>query len=221
MAIGFLLFIWTVHTFGGAVTPFALTPALVIAGVGMGFVVASVYPFILAEVPLKHAGSASGVVNAVGQIGGAIGVAVVGVIFFGLIGSQSTVSVDSVRTELTADLSAAGIPAFAQPNIIASFEACFHDRATAKDFSAVPESCTKAQEAQAVFAATQPAMAEAVGLAIAKHAKDANQRNFTTAIERTLFWEVGALIVIFFLTFFLPRRPRAEADLAAAGVAVA
>jgi EmrB/QacA subfamily drug resistance transporter len=221
MAVGFLLFIGTINYFGGAVSPIELIPALVVAGVGMGFVVASVYPFILAEVPLKHAGSASGVVNAVGQIGGAIGVAVIGVIFFGLIASQSTASVDSVRAELVADLSAAGLPSFAQPAIVASFETCFHDRATAKDFSALPESCKPGQAAQAAFAATQPVMAQAVGTAIAKHAKEANQRNFTRSITRTLLWEIGALVLIFFLTLLLPRRPRSDADLAEAGVAAA
>ena len=221
MAVGFAFFIWTINAFGGAVTPWEMIPSLIVAGVGMGFVVASVYPFILAEVPLKDAGSASGVINAVGQIGGAIGVAAIGVVFFGLIATQSATSVDSVRTELTADLTAAGLPGFAVPGVVTSFETCFHDRATAKDFSALPASCKQAQDAQAAFAASQPAMAAAVGAAIAKRALEANQRNFTTAITRTLLWQIGALVVIFFLSFLLPRRPRPEAELAAAGVATA
>ncbi|MEJ0012068.1 MAG: MFS transporter [Bauldia sp.] len=221
MAIGFVLFIWTINHFGGAVTPYELIPAQLISGLGMGFVVASVYPFILAEVPIKDAGSASGVINAIGQIGGAIGVAVIGVIFFGLIASQSTTSVDSVRAELTADLTAAGVPAFAQPTIVTSFETCFHDRASAKDFGDVPQSCKDAQAAQASFSASAPAMAEAAGAAVGKHALEANQRNFTASITGALMWEIGALIFVFFLSFLLPRRPRSEKELAEAGVAVA
>jgi hypothetical protein len=219
MGIGFALFIWTINHFGAAVTPYELAPAQLISGVGMGFVVASVYPFILAEVPIKDAGSASGVINAIGQIGGAIGVAVLGVIFFGQIASQSTASVDSVRTELTADLTAAGVPAFGVPSIIASFETCFHDRASAKDFGAVPQSCKDAQAAQASFAASAPAMAEAVGVAVGKYAVEANHRNFITAITRALMWEIGALVLVFFLSFLLPQRPRSEKELAEAGVA--
>ena len=218
LGIGLALFIGTVRHFGGVVTPYELIPALVIAGVGMGFVVASVYPFILAEVPLKDAGSASGVTNAVGQIGGAIGVAAIGVIFFGLIGSQAATSVDGVRDELAASLAGAGLPAFAQPSVISSFETCFHDRANAKDFSVAPESCRDAEAAQAALAATEPALATALGNAVGKAAHDANEQNFLTAIERTLVWEIGALVVIFFLSFLLPRRPRNQADLAAAGV---
>ncbi|HVY20717.1 MAG TPA: MFS transporter [Bauldia sp.] len=221
MAAGFALFIWTVNAFGADVTPYELIPALLIAGVGMGFVVASVYPFILAEVPLKDAGSASGIINAVGQIGGAIGIAAIGVIFFGVLASQSTASVDSVRSDLTADLTAAGLPAFAIPNVVTSFETCFHDRASAKDFSDVPQSCKDAQAAQAAFAASAPAIAKIVGDAVGKRALEANQRNFTTAISRALEWEIGALVFVFFLSFLLPRRPRDEKELAAAGVAAA
>jgi hypothetical protein len=187
----------------------------------MGFVVASVYPFILAEVPIKDAGSASGVISAVGQIGGAIGVAVVGVIFFGLLASQSTGSVDSVRGDLTADLVAAGAPSFAQGSIVASFETCFHDRANAKDFAAVPESCTAGESALAAFAAAAPDVAKKVGDVIARRAAEANQRNFTTAMSRTFVWMIVALLVVFALTFLLPRRPRDEAELGAAGIAPA
>jgi MFS family permease len=221
MAIGFALFIWTINAFGADVTPYELIPALLVAGVGMGFVVASVYPFILAEVPLKDAGSASGIINAVGQIGGAIGIAAIGVIFFGQLASQSTASVDSVRAELTADVAAAGVPAFAVPNIVTSFETCFHDRASAKDFSDVPQSCKDAQAAQTAFAATAPAMAQAVGDAVGKRALEANQRNFTASISRALVWEIGALVVVFFLSFLLPPRPRSEKEFAEAGVAAA
>ena len=221
LGVGLALFIWTVEYFGGGVTPYELIPALTIAGVGMGFVVASVYPFILAEVALKDAGSASGVINAVGQIGAAIGVAAIGVIFFGLIGSQAANSVDSVRDGLTSSLTAAGVPAFIQPSVVSSFETCFHDRANAKDFSVAPESCQQAQAAQTSLAATQPALASAIGEAIAKGAHDANERNFVNAIEKTLLWEIGALVVVFFISFLLPRRPRNDVDLTEAGVAAA
>jgi hypothetical protein len=180
----------------------------------MGFVVASVYPFILAEVPIKDAGSASGVINAVGQIGGAMGVAVIGVIFFGFIGSRADISVDSVKTELSADIVAAGVPSFAVPSVVSSFQTCFHDRANAKDFSAAPESCKQAEASQASFAASQPELAARVGAAIEKHARDANQRNFTSSMVRTLLWQIAALALIFFLTFLLPPKPRTEEELA-------
>ncbi len=138
MAVGFGLFMAEIAVFGGALSPWAIAPVLFVTGAGMGCVVAPIYPFILAQVPVADAGSASGVINAVGQVGGAIGVAAVGVVFFGLLGSQATVSVDSVRGALSAELTAAGLPEFAVPQVVAAFETCFHDRANAKDFSDVP-----------------------------------------------------------------------------------
>ena len=221
LAFGLALFIWTIRAFGAAVTPYELIPALIVAGVGMGCVAASVYPFILADVELKNAGSASGVINTVGQIGGAMGVAVLGVIFFGLIGSQATESAKAVQADLTAALAKAGVPTFAQPSVIASFETCFNDRSNAKDFTAEPESCRKGRESAAAFATSAPAMAAAAGEAVAKAAHDANGRNFVTAMERTLVWQIIALAFTFMLTYVLPRWPRKPEELAAAGVDVA
>ena len=73
MVVGFALFIAEIAAFGGELSPWAVVPVLFVTGTGMGCVVAPIYPFILAQVPVGDAGSASGVINAVGQVGGAIG----------------------------------------------------------------------------------------------------------------------------------------------------
>jgi EmrB/QacA subfamily drug resistance transporter len=221
LAFGFALFLWTLRYFGSDVTPYELIPSLVVSGVGMGCVVASVYPFILADVELKNAGSASGVINTVGQIGGAVGIAVIGVIFFGLIGTQATISAKAVQPDLTAALTKAGIPDFIQPTVISSFETCFVDRSNAKDFSVEPESCKQARESAAAFATSAPEMAAAVGEAVTKAAREANARNFETAMEHTMIWQIIALAFTFMLTYVLPRWPRRPEELAAAGVEVA
>ena len=219
MAFGFVAFIATIQYFGGAVTPWELAPALLLSGVGMGCIVASVYPFILAEVPIKDAGAASGVTSAVGQIGGAIGIAAIGVIYFGLIGSQADPSSAGIRPQLTADLTAAGLPAFAVPSVVNSFATCFHDRSNAKDPSDDQPSCRQAEASSASFAATQPALATAISGTIARYSRDAIQRDFTASMSGTLLYELGALVVVFLLSFFLPKRPRPHAELAAAGIA--
>lgn len=216
MGLGFALLVITIRHFGGDVTPYELIPSLLFAGIGMGFVVAPVYPFILAGVPLKDAGSASGVINAIGQIGGAVGVAVIGVIFFGAISDRAADSVQTVHGELASDLTAAGIPSFAQGSIVSGFETCFRDRSSAKDPTATPDSCKQGEQSLAAFAATQPALAAKVGDVIAARAKEANQRNFTSSMERALWYEIVILVFIFFLTFLLPRHPRSEAELAEA-----
>src|SRR5262249_41528580 len=56
-------------------------PELVM-GIGIGLMVAPLFDFILASVTDTEVGSASGVLNAVQQLGGAIGVAGIGTVFF-------------------------------------------------------------------------------------------------------------------------------------------
>ena len=223
MGAGYLAFLWTLRRYGGEVTPWEMIPSLIVAGVGMGCVVAPIYPFILAEVPIKDAGSASGIVNAIQQVGGAVGVAVVGVIFFGLLGSGAQTSVESVRTELAADLTVAGVPAQYQGPIVSNFETCFHDRANAKDFSAVQESCKAGESQIASFGAQQPDAAQKIGDVLKTRGLEANQRNFSNAMEKTVLWQVAALVAIFFLSFLLPAHPRSREEMekfAAEGIMV-
>ena len=59
-----------------------LLPALLVFGLGGGFVFGQLFEIILAGVAMEEVGSASGVLNAVQQLAGALGVAVLGTIFF-------------------------------------------------------------------------------------------------------------------------------------------
>jgi EmrB/QacA subfamily drug resistance transporter len=65
-----------------------LVPPLVTFGVGLGLTVAPLTDFVLADVPPHSAGSASGVLSAIIQAGNAVGVAVLGSIFFSLLASH-------------------------------------------------------------------------------------------------------------------------------------
>lgn len=51
----------------------------------MGLIVAPLTDAILSEVPREHAGSASGLLNTVQQMGNALGLGLVSVVFFGVI----------------------------------------------------------------------------------------------------------------------------------------
>ncbi|MCP2340429.1 MFS transporter [Actinomadura rupiterrae] len=60
-----------------------IIPGLVVAGAGMGLVMAPLPALALSRVDAEHAGAASGVLSTAQQAGGAIGVALVGVVFYG------------------------------------------------------------------------------------------------------------------------------------------
>ncbi len=64
-----------------------LVPGLVISGVGMGFVIAPMPQIVLAGVRPEHAAAASGVLSTAQQAGNAIGVAVIGVVFYNALGA--------------------------------------------------------------------------------------------------------------------------------------
>ncbi|OIJ94491.1 MFS transporter [Streptomyces sp. MUSC 14] len=61
-------------------------PAMVISGFGMGFVIAPLASLVLEGVAPHHAAAASGVFSTAQEMGNAIGIAVIGVVFFGVVG---------------------------------------------------------------------------------------------------------------------------------------
>ncbi len=82
---------WLYHTIsvhGLATTSVDLIAAQLVLGLGIGMVIAPLFDFILASVTDHEVGSASGVVNAMQQLAGAVGVAVFGTVFFSVLGRE-------------------------------------------------------------------------------------------------------------------------------------
>jgi len=75
------------HARVGHVAP--LIAPLVVVGVGMGFVLGPLTGVTMSAVGHEHAGAAAGVFSTGVQIGTAIGVAVIGVVFFNAVGDGS------------------------------------------------------------------------------------------------------------------------------------
>lgn len=67
---------------GAEPTYWALAAPLFVGGLGLGLTAPSLINVVLAGVPAKDAGAAGGVLTTVGQVGNALGVAVLGVVFF-------------------------------------------------------------------------------------------------------------------------------------------
>ena len=87
VALGLVTLVVAVHQSSGSVTFLQLLVGLFLAGAGFGMIVGPVGIFVLSEVPVKHAGSASGLFNTSLQLASAIGVAVMGTVFFSFLGS--------------------------------------------------------------------------------------------------------------------------------------
>ncbi|ARP71726.1 MFS transporter [Streptomyces pluripotens] len=88
MGGGVLLYLWEAHRYGLAIASWQMALPLVVMGTGMGLIVAPLTDVVLSEVPREHAGSASGLINTVQQMGNALGLGLVSVVFFGEIGDR-------------------------------------------------------------------------------------------------------------------------------------
>jgi MFS family permease len=203
MASGLCLTLVVMHRYLAAVHSWQLIPGLLLVGVGMGFVFGSLFAAVLNGVDARHAGSASGVLNAVQQVGGAIGVALIGVVFFGQLSSAAPHSFASIEPQLQRQLSAAHVPMPESRQIIAGTQQCFIDESRAKDSNVTPASCKQAQS-------NNPAARQLTPL-LTHSALRANAVNFDRAFHWAISYTIGLLVLTFGLSFALPRHFRAQA----------
>jgi MFS family permease len=70
-------------------SPWPLVPGLVGAGAGLALLVVPLVNVVLAAVPAEVAGGAAGLFSTAQQLGGALGVALFGTVFFGYLGGHS------------------------------------------------------------------------------------------------------------------------------------
>jgi EmrB/QacA subfamily drug resistance transporter len=190
-----------VHHFGAAVSTWDLVPGLVAAGLGLGAVIAPLADIVLDRVPGQHAGSASGVFNTGLQLGNSIGIALIGVIFFGLLGTQSASAAHTVAPQLRAGLTAGGVPARVVNRIEVQFGDCLHARLVASDPTVTPAACRLTGPAGTGPAAL-PAAAKGV---LASTGATAVRHDFAAALERTLWFQVAVFLASFLLMLALPR----------------
>ncbi|WP_435969596.1 MFS transporter [Streptomyces sp. Qhu_M48] len=85
MIAGVLLYLFEAGRYGSGIESWQMIPPLVVMGLGMGLIVAPLTDAVLSDVPKEHAGSASGLINTTGQMGNALGLGLVSVVFFGVI----------------------------------------------------------------------------------------------------------------------------------------
>ncbi len=211
MAAGIAGMVLTLNVAGIGVTPWQLAPTLIVAGIGMGLNMSPFFDIVLAGVEPHETGSASGTLTAIQQLGSALGVAVLGTVFFGLLGGNVTTAAEDAAPGLRADLAAVQVTGARQDALVAGLRDCAHDRATAKDQTAVPESCAKL-EATARAAATSPEAGAAIQKALMTTGETAAKSGFSAAMKITIWVVVGMLALTFFVTYLMPRRAREEGE---------
>jgi MFS family permease len=203
MAIGMSIITVIIYHYGMGLHSWQLIPGLLTMGIGMGFVFGALFAAVLNGVDPRHAGSASGTLNAVQQVGGVIGVAVIGVIFFGQLSHAAPTSFTSAEPSLRSALTAQHIPNNAQASIVNEVQTCFVARSREKDSSVIPPSCK--------MPATSASSTGAISQSIDKSITEANSRNFSNAFRWAVIYNLGLLVFTFGVTFLLPAKFRTEA----------
>jgi len=183
--------ILTLHLRGTSLTSWDLVPTFIVAGLGMGTVVAPLLNILLAGVPPRHAGSAAGVLTTFQQLGAAIGIAVVGVVFFGLLTSRAPSAISLVTPQLSAQLTRADVPAPAVSSAVGTFAHCFETEAASSNPQQPPPGCR---------ASAGPAAA-----AFSTAGQSATALDFISSAERALFFMVGFWTLTGLLSLLLPR----------------
>jgi hypothetical protein len=80
--IGLLALWWSIAHWGTGITVWKLAPALLVTGFGAGLVFVPLVDFILGDATTEEVGTGVGMLNAIQQFAGAIGVAALGTVFF-------------------------------------------------------------------------------------------------------------------------------------------
>lgn len=197
MLVGTLVAAFIVGHLQQNLTTWHIAPALLLIGVGMGMIFSSMMTITLSNVDPKEAGSASGVSGAIQQLGTAIGIALIGVVFFGHLTAAAPNSFDKAVPQLRSSLAAEHIPANVQTQIVSGVRQCFTDRAAQKDSNKIPPSCQQAQNAPA-----SPRVTAAISTAV--------KQATATGFSRAFIWGVGLQSILLTgciaLSFFLPKR---------------
>lgn len=198
-ATGFGGYLWAATNYGPAISSLEMALPLLCTGFGFGLVVAPMVDMILTNVPAPDAGSASGLLSTIQQVGMALGVALVGVVFFGQLAHNAGNAVDTVVPSVRQQLSALGMPEAAQNDTVGGFRRCVQDRSAATDPTAIPLSCR-------IAAPAAPAVAERLRPILTTAGLQANAENFAHTFALTLWYGVALLIAVFAGIFALPNR---------------
>lgn len=88
MLVGVVIIGVVLATVGSHFSGFVLAPGLVLLGMGMALAMSPFYTIVIAGVDPSESGSAGGMITAVQQLGSAVGVAVMGTVWFAIVGNH-------------------------------------------------------------------------------------------------------------------------------------
>ncbi|MDQ2904393.1 MAG: MFS transporter [Chloroflexota bacterium] len=196
MASG-LIFTWLTVNYGGAQEIF-LVAVLFIYGLGEGFVLPTLVNTVLSGIQSRDAGSIAGVFTTMQQISGAIGVAIIGILFFGQLATHANIASHQLTTPLQHELQAEGLPRAEIRRMTNTFQACFDDQTPESDSALQPESCQRLAIESQISHRTYATVLHTID--------QAKIQNYAYAFAVAVWFNIGLLLITFVLTFWLPSK---------------
>lgn len=193
LAAGVAAIMLTLRWAGLGFQGYELVPALVIGG--FGFVVAPLQNVVLARVDPRFAGSASGVLATIQQVG----TAVIGLLLFGQLAAGADAASAKAVPSLEQRLGALDLPAPAVGSVTTAFRSCFRDRSSQPDPSDVPASC------RTPSGVVPAALVSPVNEAVVEAAARAGAQNFSGALQVSLRYQLVVYALCFALVWLLPK----------------
>lgn len=202
LTVGIGGLIYTISHFGLGVTGFQLSISMVIAGFGMGLTVPILLTIVLAGVPQTDAGSASGIINTSSQLGNSIGIAIIGVLLYGVLASASTASVNSVLPEIKSGLQKTGMSTQMVDKISDGYKSSFITSMSGSNLSA--------DNSQSVPAMSQ--ISPEAKKVLVTESNKAVKLNFATATKYSLIYNIVVFALSFLLMFIFPAKVDVKAQ---------
>ena len=190
----------------------ALVPPLTLAGIGLGLFIGPASVTTLQNVVVEEAGSASGVITTLQQLGGALGVALISLVFFTFFAANGSAAASAELPAVTAQLRTLSIPQGFVSEGESAFVTCIADRTAQKDVNKLPQSCLIIGGAieQAPIAASLKS--KLISLLLAD-GNSAVGRDFVRSLRETLGYEIVIFAAAILVLFVAPAsRPRPAAD---------
>ncbi len=200
LAGGMAMLIFEIGDSGIALQSLEMLPALFVSGLGLGLSVAPLLNIVLAGVAHQEAGAASGVLSTAQRVGGAVGVTLIGVILFGLLGAHSEQTAERASRELHRALAAEGLTGVPLRRLTRQLETCVRERASTPDPTTLPRSCRQILEST-----SNPGESERPVTVLRDALAKARAESYVFATRHALLYEVGVFLIVGLLVVALPR----------------
>ncbi|KXK63808.1 hypothetical protein AWW66_01100 [Micromonospora rosaria] len=195
----------TLHLTGPAVSGWVVGPAMVVTALGVGAITPVLMDTVIAGVPAREAGAASGIINTMMQVGAAVGIAVVGAVFFSVLSAGAADRARPLEPALRSGVAGTELVATAdQAEVTRLLHRCAQEQVDTRNSFLPPPACLDVfDRPDLVPAGTAVRVLDQVAGSVA----EARAETFADAVTVAVWYQVLASLLCVPLIRLLPARP--------------